>query len=64
MLKKALKLDQVHAFGGISVSQVVEKIDLMTEIALFNQINSTQPNSQTLIFIISLAYFGLLAESE
>ena len=65
MLKKALKLDQVHTFGGdISMSQVVEKIDLMTEIALFNQLNSTQPNTQTLIFIISLASKGLLAESE
>ena len=41
MLKKALKLDKVHTFGDISMSQVVEKLDLMTEIALFNQINST-----------------------
>ena len=34
MLKKALKLDQVHTFGDISESQVVEKMDLMTEMAL------------------------------
>ena len=64
MLKKALKLDQVHTFGNISKSQVVEKLDLTTEMALYNQHNSTQPNSQTLIVIISLAMDGLLAESE
>ena len=64
MLKKALKLDQVHTFGDISKSQVVEKLDLMTETALFNQHNSKQPNSQTLIVIFSLAHYGLLAESE
>ena len=64
MLKKALKLDQVHTFGDISKSQVVEKLDLMIEIALFNQLNSSQPNSQTLIVIISLAGLGLLAESD
>ena len=64
MLKKALKLDQVHTFGNISKSQVVEKLDLTTEMALYNQHNSTQPNSQTLIVIISLANLGLLAESE
>ena len=64
MLKKALKLDQVHTFGDVSKSQVVEKFDLVTEMALHNQHNSTQPNSQTLIVIISLAMDGLLAESE
>ena len=36
MLKKALKLDQVHTFGSLSMSQLIEKIDLMTEIAFFN----------------------------
>ena len=64
MLKKALKLDQVHTFGDISKSQLVEKFDLMTEFALFNQLNSLQPDSQTLIIIISLAYFGTLTESD
>ena len=64
MLKKALKLDQVHTFGDVSKSQVMEKLDLTTEMALYNQHNSTQPNSQTLIVIISLAMDGLLAESE
>ena len=64
MLKKTLKLDQVHSFGDFSKSQVLEKFDLMTEMVLHNQLNSTQPNSQTLIVIISLAGLGLLAESD
>ena len=64
MLKKALKLDQVHTFGDISKSQLVEKLDLMTEKAFFNQHNSKQTDSQTLIIVISLAFFGLLAESD
>ena len=63
MLKQALKLDQVHTFGDLSMSQLLEKIDLMTELALFNQFNSTQP-TQTLIFIISLAWNGLLTECD
>ena len=45
------------------MSQLLEKIDLMTELAFFNQLNSTQP-TQTLITIISLANGGLWAESD
>jgi hypothetical protein len=33
MLEKALKLDRVHTFGDISVSQLLEKINWLTEIA-------------------------------
>ena len=33
MLKQALKLDKVHTFGDISQSQLLEKIDWVTEIA-------------------------------
>ena len=64
MLKKALKLNKVHSFGGLSMSQFVEKIDLMTEIVLFNQLNSTRSRSKILITIISLARYGVLAESD
>ena len=31
MLQKALKLDQVHVFGDVSMSQVLEKIDFVIE---------------------------------
>ena len=31
MLKKALKLDQVHVFGDISLSQLIEKLDFAVE---------------------------------
>ena len=41
MLKKALKLDQVHTFGNISVSQLVEKFDFVTERVLFNELKKT-----------------------
>ena len=64
MLKKALKLDQVHTFGDISESQLVEKFDFVTERVLFNQRCKTLANSQTLITVISLAFDGLLAESD
>ena len=64
MLKKALKLDQVHTFGDISESQLVEKFDFVTERVLFNQRCKTLANSQTLITVISLAFNGLLAESD
>ena len=46
------------------MSQLVEKIDLMTEMALLDQLISKQPNNQTLITIINLATSGLLAESD
>ena len=39
MLKKALKLDQVHVFGDISMSQFLEKIDFVIEKANGNQMN-------------------------
>ena len=39
MLKKALKLDQVHIFGDISMSQLLEKIDFTIERINFNQLN-------------------------
>ena len=42
MLKKALKLDQVHVFGDISMSQFLEKIDFAIEKASINQLNREQ----------------------
>ena len=36
MLKKALKLDKVHTFGDFSISQILEKIDFLAEIASTN----------------------------
>ena len=65
MLKKALKLNQVHIFGDISVSQLLEKIDLMTEIAMNYDFNGRlRLKSQILITIISLATKGLFVESD
>ena len=39
-------------------------MDLTSEMVSYNQLNSTQPNTQTLIVVISLAKNGLLAESD
>ena len=64
MLKKALKLDQVHTYCELSMSQVLEKIDLVTEVTMFNQLNGSNPNSKTLITIINLAFHRILAESN
>ena len=64
MLKKALKLDQVHTYGDLSVSQLREKMDLVTEVTAYNQLKNKQPNTQVLITIISLAHKVILAESE
>ena len=64
MLKKALKLDQVHTFGNLSMSQLKEKMDLVTEVTVYNQHSNKQPNTQILIVIISIAMNGILAESE
>ena len=64
MLKKALKLDQVHIFGDLSVSQLLEKMDLMTELTVYNQLKENKANTQTLITMISIAWNGILTESE
>ena len=65
MLKKVLKLDQVHIFGDISESQLKEKMDFLTERAIANDLNKAHgPKQLTFITVISLAYYGLLAESE
>ena len=36
----------------------------MTELTVYNQLKSKEPVTQTLITIISLAWNGILAESE
>ena len=64
MIKKALKLDQVHLYGDLSMSQLKEKMDLVNEVTVHNQLNNKQPNTQILITIISLAMDGILAESD
>ena len=64
MLVKALKLDQVHIFGDLSMSQFLEKIDFAIERVEFNQLQKTQLKNQTLVTFISLAYNGILAESD
>ena len=46
------------------MSQLVEKMDLTSEMVSYNQLNSTQPNTQTLIVVISLPKYGLMAESD
>ena len=35
MLKEALKLDEVHTFGELSKSQLIEKVDSVTEKTYF-----------------------------
>jgi hypothetical protein len=65
MLKKVLKLDQVHVFGDISESQLKEKMDFVAEKAIANDLNKAHgPKQLTFITVISLAWLGLLTESE
>ena len=64
MLVKALKLDQVHIFGDLSMSQFLEKIDFSIERVKFNQLKKTQLKNQTLVTVISLARDGILVESN
>ena len=42
MLKKALKLNRVYTFGDLSMSQILEKIDFLIELALKNDYNTKQ----------------------
>ena len=64
MLKKALKLDKVHTFGDFSMSQIIEKMDFLAEIASTNDYKKSLLKRQwTFITIISLSRRGLLAET-
>ena len=64
MLKKALKLDKVHTFGDFSMSQIIEKMDFLAEIASTNDYQKSLLKRQwTFITIISLSRRGLLAET-
>ena len=42
----------------------MEKIDLVTEMTMFNQLSCSHSNSKTLITIINLAFHSILAESN
>ena len=65
ILKKGLKLDEVHTFGDLSKSQLIEKIDYLTEISIIYMLKNAQKlKQQTFITIISLAMRGYLAESN
>ena len=64
MLEKALKLDRAHIFGDMSLSQVIEKVDSATEWVSTGQKNAHGVKEHNLVVIISLAYNGLLAESD
>ena len=64
MLKKALKLDQVHAYGDLSISQFKEKMDLLIEFTVHNQLDYKQPNTQILVTVISIAQSGIFVESN
>ena len=63
MLKIALKLDQVHTFGDMSLSQVIEKMDSVNEWVSTGQKSVHGEKEQNLVVFISLAWYGLLAES-
>ena len=64
MLRKALKLDKVHTFGDFSMSQIIEKMDFLAEIASTNDYQKSLLKRQwTFITIISLSRRGLLAET-
>ena len=65
MLRKALKLDRVHTFCDISMSQLLEKIDFLIELTLKSDHDTNQRSKiTTLVSIISLSFKGLLAESD
>ena len=56
MLKEALKLDRVHKFGDISISQILEKMDFVTELTLINDSSAKLgPKPTTLICFFSLS---------
>ena len=38
ILKVGLKLDEVHTFGDLSMSQLIEKIDYLTEISIIHML--------------------------
>ena len=63
MLEIALKLDQVHTFGDMSLSQVIEKMDSVTERISTGQKSAHGEREQNLVVIISLAE-GFLVETE
>ena len=63
MLEKALKLDRVHKFGDISMSQLSEKMDWLTEIAITEGQMSANGQRVLLLFaIISLCNYAILPE--
>ena len=65
MLEIALGLDRVHIFGDISKSQLFEKTDWIIENATTE--SHKIADRQKVLFlavIISLAFNGLLAESD
>ena len=56
MLSKALKLDQVHTFGDISMSQLKEKMDFLVEkFIAYNHSKAHGSKQKSFITIISLA---------
>ena len=65
MLEVALKLDRVHTFGNISLSQLLERMNWVTEMAIINaNVNEFRQKKLMLIVVISLGNHGLLVETE
>ena len=63
MLEITLKLDRVHTFGDMSLSQVIEKVDSATEWVSTGQKNAHGVKEHNLVVIISLSFNGLLVET-
>ena len=67
MLQKTLKLNRVHVFGDISISQLDEKMAWIGQLGLRvsrKNSKSKQPKSQLLVFMISIAFDGMLMEID
>ena len=65
MLKKALKLDRVHDFGDISLSQLLEMMDYLIELTRTYDHNTIiGPKPTTLICIFNLSGNRLSITSE
>ena len=67
MLYQALKLDRVHAFGDISISQLFEKIDYLIELTMKNDLNTIigqKPATLICIFSLSGARFTFTREKN
>ena len=65
MLKYGLKLDRVHTYVDLSLSQLEEKIMWVVEMTAFGTLNRAQQQEQiALVVIVNLGLNGFFMETE